>query len=434
MSSFLQKIKGIHTNHFKNTKDINTNIMPVPQTVRILMSQHMGPPCVPLVKAGDVVKAGQLIADSDAFLSAPIHSGVSGKVLRIENIVMPNGTSSKAVVITADEIQEQTDGISPPIVKSREDFIKAVKASGIVGLGGAGFPTHIKLNPKNMSEIDTLIINAAECEPFITSDYRTMMEEADNVIDGINAILHWLEIPKCVIGIEDNKPKAIELLGKKTADLPNVSVMRLKSQYPQGAEKVLIYSTKEKVLPEGKLPADVGVIVINVTTAANIAKYLKTGIPLTTKRITVDGNAVTNPQNVEVVIGTAIHDVIEHCGGYSKPPAKILMGGPMMGIAMNSDSYPILKNSNAILVFDEKQAETKEESACIRCGRCANVCPLNLMPLHINDASEREDIDGLKKLKVNLCMECGCCDYSCPAKRYLVHVNRLAKARIRKAV
>jgi electron transport complex protein RnfC len=426
-------LKGVAVPHRKNTRDSATIEMPVPEQVFIVMSQHMGPPCNVLVAPKDEVKVGQVLGDTDAFLSAPIHSSVSGTVLRIDEIIMPNGVRSKAVVILADGLQELSPDIKKPVINTREEFIKAVHASGIVGLGGAGFPTHIKLNPKDPSTLDTLVINAAECEPYITSDYRAIMEDTADILEGIHAMLKYLNIPRCIIGVEDNKPEAIKKLEELTANEPKISVKTLKSKYPQGAEKVLIYETTGRVVGEGKLPADVGVVVCNVTTADKIAGYLRDGIPLISKRVTVDGGAVKEPKNVNVLIGTPIIKVLEFCGGFKAEPKKLIMGGPMMGTAVYDENYPVIKNNNAILAFDEKQVEEYAETDCICCGRCVMACPFNLMPLRIEDAFNKEDNEALEKYKVNLCMECGCCAYACPAKRHLVQVHRLAKARLRAA-
>ncbi len=425
--SKLKSLHGVKVKHFKNTEDCSTEILPIPDRVVISMSQHIGKPCDPTVKITDLVKVGQVIGTSDAFISAPIHSSVSGKVVAVDEILMSNGQKTKAVTIETDKLQEVDESVVPPSVSSFEEFIQAVKASGLVGLGGAGFPTYVKLSPKNLSEVDTLCINAAECEPYITSDYRTIMEDAEAVLDGARQVQKYLDLKKVIIGVEDNKPKAIALLKEMTAGDASIEVASLPAKYPQGAEKVLIYHTTGRVVPEGKLPADVGVIVMNVASIAFLSKYLKTGMPLTTKRVTVDGSAIAEPKNLLVPIGTPIQNLIDFCGGFKTEPGKVLMGGPMMGIAVNRLDYPVLKNNNAILAFDEKDSQEPEETPCIRCGRCVNACPFNLMPASIEKAFKAGNVDALRELKVNLCMECGCCAFACPAKRHLVMTNRLAK-------
>ena len=427
-SLFGKALNGIHVPHFKNTHENETIPMPAPQQVTIVMSQHMGPPCEPQVIAGDEIKVGQIIGDSEAFFSAPIHSSVSGKVKAITEIMMPNGNRVQAVVIDSDGQQSLFPGLEPPKVDDKQSFIAAVRASGLVGLGGAGFPSHVKFNPKQ--DVDTLVINAAECEPYITSDYRAIMEDAEYLLDGIAYIMKYVGIKNCIIGIEDNKPKAIEKLSGMAPE--GVSVATLSSSYPKGAEKVIVHETTGRVVPEGKLPADAGVIVVNVASAVFLGKYMKDGIPLISKRVTVDGGAVKTPKNVLAPIGVSIGDLIEFCGGYASAPKKLLYGGPMMGIAVYDDTYAVLKNTNAIIAMDSSQVESVEESACIRCGNCMRSCPFNLMPLRIDDCYERSDIEGLQEHKVNLCMECGCCAYSCPAKRHLVQTHRLAKAKLPK--
>jgi electron transport complex protein RnfC len=427
MGLFKKHLNGIHVGSFKNTMDCQSEIMPVPDRVYMSMVQHIGAACQPLVSPGDMVKVGQPIGDSDAPVSAPIHSSVSGKVLSIEDIMSSLGTKDQMIVIETDKLQTVWEGIKVPKVETREEFVKAIRASGLVGLGGAAFPTHIKYSPKNFNDVKTLIINGAECEPYITSDYRSMLESTAHIINGCRLVMKYLELTQCYIGIEDNKPKAIEALTQAAANDPAISIITLKSQYPQGAERVLIYETTGKSLPPGKLPAEIGVLVSNISSVAFISRYFKTGMPLIRKRITVDGNAVTTPKNLYAPIGASIYDVIQFCGGYKTVPRKILMGGPMMGRAIYDDKKALIKNNNAILAFDEEQVRELPETACIKCGRCVQACPLNLMPTYIAKAYESEDLDALKKLKVTICMECGCCSYVCPAKKQLAMTNRLAK-------
>ncbi len=407
--------------------------MPVPDKVVIPMIQHMGAPCEPLVKVKDTVTVGQLIGDSNEFLSAPIHSSVSGTVTAIEDFVTSGGEKCKSVVIATDKLQTVSPDVVPPVVNSREDFLKAVRSCGLVGLGGAGFPTHIKLNPKNLDQVDTLVVNGAECEPYITCDMRLMLERTDSIMGGIQAVMKYLDIKTAVIGIEDNKPEAIAKMTEAASKLEGVSVLTMKSKYPKGAEKVIIYEATGRVVGEGQLPADVGVIAMNVATLSKLDEYLKTGMPLVEKMLTVDGGAVAEPKNVIAPIGTPIKDLMDFCGGYKSEPHKLLMGGPMMGICVYSDEYPVLKNNNAILAFDEEQSKPVKETACIRCGRCLRACPFDLAPAAMDRAYHLGDVDSLRSLKVNLCMECGCCSYVCPAHRELAMYNKLGKRMLREA-
>ncbi len=432
MSKLLKKhLSGVSVPHHKETATLATVTMPVPDKVTIPMIQHMGAPCEPLVKVNDLVKVGQKIGESSAAFSVPIHASVSGKVTALEDFIMPTGVRTKAVVIESDKEQSVAESVTSPFIHNFQEFLQAVKESGLVGLGGAGFPTHIKLNPKNIDQVDTLIVNAAECEPYITADVRTIMEDGEALMDGIEVVMKQLDLFQAIIGIEDNKPEAIAYLEKIRRE--NMKVKVLKSKYPQGGEKVLIYETTGRIVMEGKLPADAGVLVMNVSSLVFLAKYLKTGMPLVEKKLTVAGGAIGEPKNLWVPIGTSYADVIEFCGGYKKEPAKIIMGGPMMGIAVYDDRFPVLKNNNAILAFDKEEAKIEPEGACIRCGKCAMACPFNLMPADIDRAQKAGNVDELLKLKVQLCMECGCCSYVCPAKRQLVLANRLAKKLIRES-
>ncbi len=427
----MSKLHGIHVPHRKNTADMTPIRMPAPKSVTIPMSMHIGAPAKPIVKVDDKVKVGTLIAEAGGFVSAPIHSSVSGKVTAIGSVWTSNGSQVSAVTIESDGLMTEDESCVPPEITGYESFISAVRASGAVGLGGAGFPTAVKLDVKDLSRIEAIVINGAECEPYITSDTRTMIDNTELVKEGIELLKKYLKAKNIIIGIEANKPKAITKMRELESD-PSVKVKVLPSLYPQGGEKVLLYHCAGKVVPEGKLPIDVGCLVMNVTTLAFIARYIKTGIPLTEKLVTVDGSAVKNPQNVIVPIGTSMADVFEFCGGFKCEPAKVLYGGPMTGTAVKTLDAPILKNNNAILALDEKDAHLPEPTPCIRCGRCVDSCPMNLMPFSFARAFALRDFEELEKRKVNLCIECGCCAYVCPANRPLVENHKLSKAALRK--
>lgn len=424
----MNKLNGIHLAHNKGTKKCETADFPLPKSVVIPMSQHMGAPCDCLVKKGDTVTVGQKIGESGAFMSAPVHSSVSGTVTDIADYLLANGSTCKAAVIETDGNQTVCPDIKPPVITDRKSFIDAVRESGITGLGGAGFPTHIKLNfDPAKTPIDTLVINAAECEPYITSDYREMMERTDDIINGITLVQKQLGIPMCKICIENNKPDAIKLMEEKTAEIKSIEVVTLPSEYPQGAEKVIVYSATGRIVAEGELPSNQGVMVMNVSTAAQIYRYTQDGMPLVTRRITVDGDAVSkNRGNYFVPVGIRASEILEYCG--ASEAKKVLFGGPMMGMCLYDTDQSVTKSTNAILAF--KEGKLPETTACIRCGRCVKACPLNLMPLMIEKAYNVKDVDELKRLKVMLCMNCGCCSYVCPAHRPLAEINQLAKGLI----
>lgn len=419
----MRKIKGLHLKHNKNTASCKTESFKTPKEVLIPMNMNMGAHSKPIVDVGDHVDIGDKIGDSNAFLSVPVHSSVSGTVKEITEISVLNG-KAKAIRIETDKMQKLSESVKPPVINNHNDFVKAIRESGLTGLGGAGFPTHIKNKPG--SPIDTLIINGAECEPYITSDHRLMLELPDHVIGGIKLVMKYLNIPDAVIGIEKNKADAIALLKEKTANENNISVKALPSVYPQGAEKILIYNITGRLVKEKQLPSDKGVIVMNVSTVTFISSYCQTGMPLVRRRITVDGDIVKKPCNLAVKIGTPVSEILEYAECDMSRLNKLILGGPMMGVSAFDVNAVIGKTNNSVLAF-EKIAE-KTATNCIRCGRCMTACPINLMPMEIEKAYNRKDTETLRKLRVGLCMNCGCCTYVCPAGRNLAQINSLAKA------
>lgn len=427
MSFFLN---GIHVPHRKNTAGQSAVRIAGATLVTIPMQMHIGAPAEPIVKVGDEVKVGSLIAKQGGTFSAPIHSSVSGKVVKISDVLISNGTRVPAITIQSDGAMTPLETIKPPTVNSRDDLITAIRESGIVGLGGAGFPTHVKLNV-DYSKIEELIINGAECEPYITSDTLTMTERADDMECALNAFKKYFGIKRIIIGIESNKKDAIASMQSLARRVEGVEVAVLPSVYPQGGEKVLVYHTTKKVIPAGKLPKDVGCIVLNCTTVAAIGAYLGTGMPLVEKCVTVDGGAVNEPKNVIVPIGTPTSHVFASCGGFKSEPAKLVYGGPMMGVTVPNSDAPVIKNTNALLALTDKEARLPKTTACIRCGSCTNTCPFGLAPAEILLAYKKNDVNALADLSVNTCMECGCCSFVCPANRPLVQTNKLAKILIK---
>lgn len=423
---------GIKPGHHKRTSELKTVSMPLPSKVIIPMLQHVGAPCTPIVKKGDRVLVGQKIGDSDKMISAPIHSSVSGTVSDIKPVLYSAGIEVMAVEIKPDGLQEVHESVVPPKCQDREGLVKCIRESGLVGLGGAGFPTSVKLSPPPGKVLDVLVVNGAECEPYITSDYREMMENPEGIIEGTKKVMEITGIRKAFIGIEMNKQEAIDKISFLLKDSDNIQVVPLRTRYPQGGEKQLIYAITGRKVPAGKLPSDVGVLAQNVATVSFVAGYMKTGMPLIKKKITVDGGAVAKPMNVEVLIGTPLAEVFEFCGGFREEPRKIIMGGPMMGVAQYSLENPVLKQNNALLALTEKEIEETQESVCIRCGKCVQACPMSLLPLYINANAMRDNFDEIVKYHVNDCIECGCCSFVCPASRHLVQSIRYAKAELRK--
>lgn len=431
--SLKRSAKGANVPHEKETAGLATVKMPVPEHVIIPMSMHIGAPAQPVVQKGDTVMVGTLIGEAGGFVSANIHSSVSGTVEGVAPLRMVNGAMTTAVAIKADGQQTVDPACVPPTVTDKDSLMKAVQNCGLVGVGGAGFPTHVKLAANT---IDTLLINAAECEPYLTTDAREMLECSDTIIGGITAVMKYCDIANCIIGIERNKPECIDLMCSLVRDMPGVSVKPLPMRYPQGAEKTLVETCTGREVPQvgpaGKpgLPADCGCVIMNVTSISTLGKYLKTGIPLVTKRLTVEGDAIATPQNIEVPIGTLYRDVIAACGGV-KPDVelgKIIFGGPMMGGAAPGADFPVLKQNNGLLLFSKAMAQLPEPEACIRCGRCIEACPMGLEPVVIAEHFNNKDFDALKARCVDLCVACGSCTYACPAKRPVSQTMTLAKA------
>ena len=425
-----------HVPHNKNTADMQPVKMTPPSEIVLPMAQHLGAPATPVVKVGDEVKVGQLIAEATGFVSSPIYSSVSGRVVKIDAYVNGAGANVPVVKIENDGLMTEYEGITPPEITDLESFLAAVRASGLVGLGGAGFPTAVKLDAAKKGEIHTVVINGAECEPYLTSDTRTMLDRSEEIYEGVSILDKYIgTIKKFVFAVESNKPQCIEELARVFQDNEKVSVRPLPSLYPQGAERVTVYNTTGIVVPEGKFPADAGVLVMNVTSLATIAHYVKTGMPLVERCVTVDGSAIKEPKNLIVPIGTPIRDVIEAAGGTKEEIGKVLYGGPMMGNPVCSLDEPVLKTTGGLTVMNVKDATERPTTACIHCGRCVSACPMNLNPTAFASAikieSTEEKIAKLEEYSVSLCMECGCCSYVCPASRPLVQNNRLGKIALR---
>ena len=421
--------------HRKNTAESQSVRIAPPAEVFLPTQQHIGAPASPVVKVGDTVKVGQMVAQAVGFVSSPIYSSVSGKVTKIDTYMGPLGKECPAIRIESDGLMTKDEGIAPPTVESLDQLVAAVKESGLVGLGGAGFPTSVKLEALKSGKIDTIVVNAAECEPYLTADTRTMEEDTDDLIEGVRLFRKYAPEVRIIFGIEANKAHSIALLSEKFADMECVSIVTLPTLYPQGGEKVIIYNTTRRIVPEGKLPADVGVVVLNVSSLAFIASYVRTGMPLVEKRVTVDGSAIKEPKNLIVPIGTPISVLAEAAGGFTEDLGKVLYGGPMMGMPICSVDEPIIKTTNGIIALNERDADVPTATPCIHCGRSVEACPFGLNPTVFSKALSveptEERVIRLEEAKINLCMECGCCSFVCPAKRPLIQNNRLAKAEVR---
>ena len=427
------RLRGVRLPHWKHTADRKSEALPVPPDVRIPMSMHIGAPAKPVVSAGDEVKVGQLIGAAEGFVSSPIHASVSGKVVSVNEFDEATGQKNISITIATDGEQKPFESLAAPVVSNRKEFLDAVRDSGSVGLGGAGFPTAVKLAVKDEVALDYIIINGAECEPFISSDTRTMLEHAELMREGLALLSRFYDVKAIIICVEAHNTAVIEKMRELAASISCAELRVLPPKYPQGGEKVLIHNATGRIVPEGGLPLDVGVIVLNCTTLVAVTRYISTGMPLVSKCVTVDGSAVKEPKNVVAPIGAPIHSVFAFCGGLHDDVGKVLYGGPMMGLTVPSVNMPILKNTNAVLAFREKDAFVPPETACIRCGRCARNCPMKLIAAELERAFLLKKPELLELHKVNLCMECGCCAYNCPARRPLVQSIKLGKMMLREA-
>jgi electron transport complex protein RnfC len=385
------------------------------------LSQHIGAPAVPIVKKGDHVLTGQKIAEAAGFVSVPIYATVSGTVKAIEPRRVTVGDNVNAIVIENDGKYEEVDyGECKPLEElTKEEIIKKVQEAGVVGMGGAGFPTHVKLSPKEPEKIDYVIANCAECEPYLTSDYRRLLEEPEKVIDGVKCVLALFDNAKGILAVEDNKPDCIKLLKELTKDEPRITVKGLKTKYPQGAERQLIYAVTGRAINSDMLPADVGCIVNNVDTLVAINSAVRENKPLMYRIVTVTGDAIADPRNFRVRIGTNYHELIDEAGGFQKDPEKIINGGPMMGFAIFDLDVPTTKTASALLCLTHDEVSEKPEGPCINCGRCVEVCPGRIVPSRLADFAARNDKETFQKWHGMECCECGCCSYICPAKRQL---------------
>ena len=405
---------------------------PEPDEVVIPMSQHIGAPANPVVKVGDRVKVGQVIGEAAGFISAPVHASVSGEVVAVEPRLHPiQGVPAMAVVIKNDKqntMDESVKAAAPLDTLSPDEIVEIVKNAGIVGMGGAGFPTYVKLKPGK--PIDAVLINACECEPLLTADHRVLLEQADEVIFGLQAILKAVGAPKGYIVIEDNKPDAIELMTAKTEGIENIEVVTARTKYPQGAEKMLIKRVLGRKVPSGGLPADVGAVVSNVSTAKAVCDAIHFGLPLIERVVTVTGERIAKPGNYIVKVGTSVKALIDYCGGLTGDDVTVKLGGPMMGFAQADLNVPILKSSNGVICFD---TDHTEPVACIKCGRCVDVCPMELAPLYFQKYVDDGDIEGLKAKNIFDCMECGCCEYICSSKIPLVSKIKAGKKAVKEA-
>jgi len=425
---------GTHPNdHKETTQNIPVRELTPSKVMVYPLSQHIGAPCTPLVQKGDRVLMGQKIGDSDAFVSVPVHSTVSGTVIAVEPRLHPNGTKVLSVVVEndfQDELIEDIKEYNDSDKLSKEEKLALIREAGIVGHGGATFPVHIKLNPPADKKIDCCIVNGAECEPYLTSDYRVMVEKPQAVFDGLVEVMDILGVKKAYIGIENNKPEAIKIMSDVARNYEGIEVCALKTKYPQGSEKQLIKAITGREIPSGKLPADVGVVVNNIDTCVVVAKAIRRHAPAFYRIVTVAGSAVENPGNFKVRIGTSFEDILNAAGFDSAKAKKVIMGGPMMGMAQASINVPSIKGTSAILAFGEAELNLDAEVPCFRCGKCVENCPMGLVPVQLNSYAKVNDIETCLKYDIMDCIECGVCSFNCPCGNHITQRIKLTKKKI----
>lgn len=429
MSIFRSFKGGIHPPYNKEaSQHFKIEEMPAPNEVFILLQQHLGKPAKPIVEVGDKVKKYQLIAEATGLISANIHSSVSGSVSAITQKMHPNGTMVDCIVIKNDMKNDEEELTPSADLKSlsANQIQDAVKKAGIIGCGGAAFPTHVKITPQSAKPIDTIIVNLCECEPYLTSDHRLSLEQPESIIYGARAVKKATDAKRIIIAIEDNKPDTIISMKQYASEFPEIDVASLHTKYPQGSEKQLIEILLNKEVPAGKLPLDLGVTVVNVGTCVAIANALQLGKPLVSQVATIGGDAFDKSRNYDIPIGTPVQKIVDFVGGFSEEPEKVIIGGPMMGLSIFDLNVPTIKATGAILAFKAKEEEDFETN-CIRCGRCIQHCPMLLSPTYLHKAYENSDVERLNKLNVMDCIECGCCSYGCPAKIHLLQYIKLGK-------
>lgn len=421
---------GIHpSEHKEYSEHLPLVLFPAVKTVVIPMSMHAGAPAEPIVAVGDLVKVGQKIGEAKGFISANIHASVSGKVIAVEPRAHATNGNVMSVVIESDGKDTLHESVKPAgslDSLTPDDIVNLVREKGIVGMGGAGFPTSVKIKPPK--PVDTILLNGCECEPYLTADHRLMVEYADDIIFGLKAFLKATGAEKGIIAIEDNKHDAIEIMQSKIADMPNIEVIVAKTKYPQGAEKMLIKKALGRSVPSGGLPADVGAVVANVSTVKAVSDAIQTGMPLVDRIVTITGERIKKPGNYIVKIGTPVKELVSYCGGVTSDDVTIKMGGPMMGFELNNLEVPVMKGTNGIIAIEPV---TSEPYSCIRCGRCADVCPMELRPLYFTKYAGEENWQGFKDQSVMDCIECRSCEFICSSKLPIVNMIKIGKKAIR---